>query len=103
VKDRSLEYKGSVPSNTLKVVGLDLTSVGLVNPKEDGYEVIRASDESSHKYRKIVLKDNKVVGIIILGIKEANIANKLVNKKVDVTQYKDKLGDINFSLKEISA
>ncbi|MGB9769519.1 NAD(P)/FAD-dependent oxidoreductase [Caldisericum exile] len=103
VKDRSLEYKGSVPSNTLKVVGLDLTSVGLVNPKEDGYEVIRASDESSHKYRKIVLKDNKVVGIIILGIKEANIANKLVNKKVDVTQYKDKLGDINFSLKDIIA
>ncbi|BAL81008.1 NAD(P)/FAD-dependent oxidoreductase [Caldisericum exile] len=103
VKDGSIEYKGSVPSNTLKVVGLDLTSVGLVNPKEEGFEVIRASDESSGKYRKIVLKDNKVVGVIILGIKEANIATKLVSKQVDVTQYKNKLSDINFSLKEISA
>lgn len=101
VKDRSMEYKGSVPSNTLKVVGLDLTSVGLVNPKEEGYEVIRASDESSGKYRNVVLKDNKVVGVIILGIKEANAANKLVSKQADVSEYKDKLRDINFSLKEI--
>jgi nitrite reductase (NADH) large subunit len=101
VKDRSMEYKGSVPSNTLKVVGLDLTSVGLVNPKEEGYEVIRASDESSGKYRKVVLKDNKVVGVIVLGIKEANAANKLVSKQADVSEYKDKLRDINFSLKEI--
>lgn len=97
----SAEYKGSTRSNTLKVVGLDLTSVGLVNPKEDGYEEIRASDEAQNKYRKVVLKNNKVVGVIILGIKEATIANKLVTNNVDVSAYKDKLKDINFSLKEI--
>jgi len=101
VKFGSAEYKGSIPSNTLKVVGLDLTSVGLINPKEEGYEEIRASDEAGKKYRKVVLKDNKVVGIIILGIKEANIATKLVNTHKDVSQYKEKLKDINFSLKEI--
>lgn len=103
VKFGSMEYKGSIPSNTLKVVGLDLTSVGLVNPKEEGFEIIRAKDESSGKYRKVVLKDNKVVGVIILGLKEANSATKLVQQQADVSSFKEKLNDIKFSLKEIKA
>lgn len=104
VKLGSAEYKGSIPSNTLKVVGLDLTSIGMVNPKdEENYEIIRASKESEGKYRKIVLKDNKVVGIILLGIKEASVATKLVMKQVDLSQFKDKLSNIDFSLKSITA
>ena len=104
VKPGSAEYKGSIPSNTLKVVGLDLTSIGIVNPKdEENYEIIRASKESEGKYRKIVLKDNKVVGIILLGIKEASVATKLVTKQADLSQYKDKLSNIDFSLKSITA
>jgi nitrite reductase (NADH) large subunit len=104
VNHGSAVYHGSVPTNTLKIAGFDFTSVGLVNPKEDDpqYEVVRAKAPIEGKYRKIVLKDGKVQGIIILGLKgEAVAANKLVNTHANVSQYKDKLKEITFSLKEM--
>jgi nitrite reductase (NADH) large subunit len=96
-------YSGSVPTNTLKIAGFDFTSVGNVNPQNEAdFEIVRAKAPIDGKYRKIVLKDNKVQGIIILGLKgEAVAANKLVNLKTDVSQFKDKLVDIDFSLKAI--
>jgi len=92
-----------VPTNTLKIAGFDFTSIGLVNLIEDDpqYEIIRAKAPIDGKYRKIVLKDGTVQGIIILGLKgEAIAANKLVNTHADVSQYKERLKDIAFSLKE---
>ncbi|NCQ53262.1 MAG: hypothetical protein GW803_04155, partial [Caldiserica bacterium] len=103
IKPGTATYHGSVPTNTLKIAGFDFTSIGLVNLIEDDpqYEIIRAKAPIDGKYRKIVLKDGKVQGIIILGLKgEAIAANKLVNTHADVSQYKERLKDIAFSLKE---
>ncbi len=99
----SSTYNGSIPTNTLKIAGFDFTSVGNVNSKEETeYEVIRAKSPLEGKYRKVVLKNNKVEGIIILGLKgEAVATNKLVNIHADVSSFKEKLSDINFSLKSI--
>lgn len=97
-------YHGSVPTNTLKIAGFDFTSVGMINPKEDdpNYEIIRAKEPINGKYRKIVLKNGKVEGIIILGLKgETVAANKLVNANADLSSFREKLSDIDFSLKEI--
>ncbi|MGC8757700.1 MAG: NAD(P)/FAD-dependent oxidoreductase [Caldisericaceae bacterium] len=103
VKHGSAEYKGSIPTNTLKIAGFDFTSVGNINPQDEtGFEIIRAKAPVEGKYRKVVLKDSKVEGVIILGLKgEAVAANRLVNQKVDVSSFKDKLSDIDFSLKSI--
>ena len=103
VKEGSAEYHGSIMSNTLKVAGIELTSVGTVNPEEkEAYEEIRASAPIEGKYRKIVLKDGKAVGGILLGIKGEGIhLTKIVRTEKDISAYKDKLKDINFSLKEI--
>jgi nitrite reductase (NADH) large subunit len=103
IKPGTATYHGSVPTNTLKIAGFDFTSIGLVNLIEDDpqYEIIRAKAPIDGKYRKIVLKDGTVQGIIILGLKgEAIAANKLVNTHADVSQYKERLKDIAFSLKE---
>jgi nitrite reductase (NADH) large subunit len=105
VNHGSAVYKGSVPTNTLKIAGFDFTSVGNINPKEEtGYEIIRAKAPLEGKYRKIVLKDNKIEGVIVLGLKgEAVAANKLVNLHSDVSSWKEELSNINFSLKSIFA
>jgi len=64
--------------------------------------MFRAKEPLQGKYRKVILKNNKIVCIIILGIKgEAVHANKLVQKEVDASAYKDKLKNLSFSLKEI--
>lgn len=38
-------YKGTIPSNTLKIAGIDLTSIGIVNPEGPQYEEIRKIDK----------------------------------------------------------
>lgn len=104
VKESSVKYQGSVPQNTLKIAGLDFTSIGLVNCDESDpkFEVFRAKLPLEGKYRKVVLQNGKIAGIILLGIKGEGVhATKLVSKSIDASMFKDKLSDINFSLKDI--
>ena len=62
-----VRYAGTIPSNTLKVAGIDLTSVGVINPPDESYQEFRASDPAQGRYKKLVVKDNKLVGAILLG------------------------------------
>lgn len=63
-------YTGTVPSNTLNVVGVDMTSVGTVLPLEGAFEEIRCALPEQGIYRKLVLQDGVVVGAIVIGDKE---------------------------------
>ncbi len=63
----SAEYTGTVPSNTLQVVGVDLTSVGMFNALSPEYESTVLSNPSKGTYFKAVMKDHVVVGGIALG------------------------------------
>ena len=60
-------YSGTIPSNTLKVAGIDLTSVGLISAPDSSYQEFRAADPDHGRYKKLVVKDNKLVGAILLG------------------------------------
>ncbi len=96
------DYKGTVPSNTLKVTGLDLTSVGTVRsahePPEPGYEEIRAVTPDRKVYKKFVIKDGKMVGAILLGTKkEAMKVIKIVKDGEPIETIKAKLSDPSYS------
>ena len=71
-------YDVVVPSTTLKVVGIDVSSVGMVNPEEDGYIEIRNMDETNRVYKKIVLRDGVIVGCIVINQK--SLAKDLENR-----------------------
>jgi nitrite reductase (NADH) large subunit len=67
---KNIEYEGTTPKNTLKIVGIDLTSIGIIDPlKEEsgGWDILRKSDKKDCCYEKIVLKDNKLKGAILFG------------------------------------
>ena len=59
------EYRGSIPFTMLKVVGVELTSVGRFE-EQAGDEVV-ALEEPGGKYRKLVIEDGRIVGAILLG------------------------------------
>ncbi|GAH81218.1 unnamed protein product, partial [marine sediment metagenome] len=62
---KKVEYEGTTPKNTLKIVGLELTSIGTIDPKKEegaGWEILKKSDKKDCCYQKIVLKDNKLKG-----------------------------------------
>jgi nitrite reductase (NADH) large subunit len=59
-------YKGTTVSNTLKVVGIDLTSIGEIDT-EGKLECIVRSDREKCVYCKVVFKEDRIVGCILLG------------------------------------
>ena len=72
-------YDVVVPSTTLKVVGIDVSSVGLVNPETDDYIEVRVKDAEANLYKKIVLHDGKIVGSIVINNKvlAKNLENRI--------------------------
>ncbi len=107
-------YSGTTPSTTLKIVGIDLTSIGVVNPpsptsplegegKGEGYRELIREDGSNEVYKKLVIKDGKIVGAILLGdTKDVRAVSKLIKNNVDVSKFEDKLTDSKFDLKHIT-
>jgi nitrite reductase (NADH) large subunit len=97
-------YRGTIPSNTLKIVGIDLTSIGIVNPEGPKHEEVKKTDKERGVYKKIVLDQGKIVGSIVLGeVKSAGVLKMLVERGIDVTKYKDSILEENFDFRKILA
>jgi len=83
-----VEYKGTVPSNILKVAGIDLFSIGIID-KTEGYEVISSLDEDRGIYKKFVIDNGKIVGAILLGDRRnAVYIERVVKEGRDISRYK---------------
>ncbi len=91
------KYEGTVPANTLKVAGLHVTSVGLVNPEGEGFEEIRTLRREEGIYKKIVLQDGALVGAIWMGTtKGVNEIVRAVTLKAKISQWINALLDDSF-------
>lgn len=102
IQPRSETYAGTTPINTLKVMGIDLTSIGVVNPEEPGYTAYRRSDPSKGLYKKLVFKDGALVGAILLGDrKSVTLMTRLVNRKAPVETAATQMLQDDFDLKTL--
>jgi nitrite reductase (NADH) large subunit len=91
------KYEGTVPSNTLKVAGLDLTSVGLVNPEEGTSEEFRKEKKEEGIYKKVVIQKGVVVGAIWMGTKKGvNEINRIISQKINIEKHKISLLEDDF-------
>ncbi|MBW4718640.1 FAD-dependent oxidoreductase [Saccharothrix obliqua] len=66
-------YRGTPVVTKLKARGIDLASLGEVHVEldEPGAEVVRVEDPTRGRYAKVVLRDNVIVGAILLGTPDA--------------------------------
>lgn len=86
---KNIEYSGTVPKNTLKIVGIDLTSIGVFDPSDEdligaGWEILKSMDKKGKCYKKIVLKDNTLKGAILFGEKKAvSYVSRNIETKID--------------------
>jgi nitrite reductase (NADH) large subunit len=98
--DRDKKYEGTVASNTLKVAGLAVTSVGDVHLEGEGYEVLVDERAEEGVYKKVVLHKDRLVGAIWLGTRKgaADIA-RLTMLRSHVANIKDQIlkDDFNFA------
>ncbi|MGC9357245.1 MAG: NAD(P)/FAD-dependent oxidoreductase, partial [Anaerolineae bacterium] len=80
-------YEPVVPSTSLKVVNIDVNSMGTIDPKEDeSFEQIRRSQPDASIYKKIVLHDGRIVGAILINAKAlAKDLSSLVEERAKMT------------------
>jgi NADPH-dependent 2,4-dienoyl-CoA reductase/sulfur reductase-like enzyme/ferredoxin len=77
-------YGGSIPFTILKVVGVELTSVGRFE-EQPGDQVV-ALEEPGGRYRKLVIADGRIVGAILLGYsQEVAAVRTAINRGFDVS------------------
>ncbi len=92
-------YTGTVPANTLKVVGIDLTSAGNIDADSERESAVIA-DSDKYIYRKIVFNNGLIEGAILLGdIRGSAEILMAMQSQKDVSSLKDdmKREDFDFS------
>jgi ferredoxin-nitrate reductase len=92
--DLQSTYNGAVPMNILKMYGLDLCSIGIaeVPPNSTGYEEILFIDKSKRNYKKCIIKDDRLVGAILIGDKSEFAEFKtLIEDKIELSERRMQL------------
>jgi len=86
-----LRYGGSVVSTSLKVTGIELYSGGNFAGGE-GCEVLILRDPEAGIYKRIVLKEHRVCGVLLYGdARDGSWYLELMNDKRDVSPLRDRL------------
>ena len=94
-------YKGVVPVTILKVVGIELTSIGHFERTAPDDEVIALEADGGTKYRKLVISGGQIVGAILLGYgREVTPVRTAITKGADVTPHLDALRGGNWGVLE---
>ncbi len=66
-------FAGISRSNSLKVIGVDLFSIGAIHPEDASYSVFE--EDSDEHYRQFIFRDSSLAGAILLG--DISIASQL--------------------------
>jgi nitrite reductase (NADH) large subunit len=63
----SVEYHGSKLATKLKLSGVELATMGIVEPEREDDEVVRYSEAKRGVYKTAIVRDGKLIGAILLG------------------------------------
>jgi len=94
-------YSGTVPSNSLKVAGIDLVAAGEIDP-EGKMESTVIRDEARKIYRKLVWQEECIVGAMLLGdTRGKEEIQKAIQSKKDMASFKKELAEEKFDFSRL--
>jgi nitrite reductase (NADH) large subunit len=77
---------------SLKITGVDVFSAGALAAADDGDEEITLHDAKGGLYKKLILRDNRVVGSVLYGgVTDGPWYVELMREKVDVSPFRDQI------------
>ncbi len=82
-------YKGTLSMNILKFSGIELCSLGEVNVdlNDDRIEEVLFIDRSNRYYKRCIIKDDRLIGAILMGDKSEFVEFKnLISKKLELSE-----------------
>jgi nitrite reductase (NADH) large subunit len=89
-------YEGSIMSSSLKTCGIDVLSMGNVNPTQEQHvDVIQAQGQRT--YRKVVLEDGIITGVILYGTTTgAQQLQQAIRSHANLAAFQEQLADIDW-------
>jgi NAD(P)H-nitrite reductase large subunit len=102
---KKTEYAGGTNMSALKYFGIPVISIGITSPKEDSaYEILVKHEPEKNLYKKVVLKDNVIVGITLVNdVERAGTLFHLMKNHINVKKFKHELVSENFGLAMLPA
>jgi NAD(P)H-nitrite reductase large subunit len=93
-------YTGGTNMSSLKYFEIPIVSVGLANPKEDpALEVLVKQEPEHNLYKKLVLRNNVIVGMTLVNcIERAGVLFYLMKNAINVKRFKQQLMSDEFGL-----
>jgi nitrite reductase (NADH) large subunit len=86
-------YIGGLAMNSIELFKVPTISMGITNPEPgDRYEILTAVDAESYQYRKVVIENGVLVGVVMVGnVDRAGIFAGLIRDKVAVEPFRELL------------
>ncbi|HZS72053.1 MAG TPA: nitrite reductase large subunit NirB [Candidatus Acidoferrum sp.] len=89
--NRGPKYQGSVPAAKLKIMGVDVFSAGDFS-EAPGNDAVRYEDGSLGVYKKLIIRDNRLAGVILVGdTADSHRYMDWLTSKSDLTALRRKL------------
>ncbi|OGS38098.1 MAG: hypothetical protein A2551_02695 [Elusimicrobia bacterium RIFOXYD2_FULL_34_30] len=99
---KNVKYSGSIGMNSVEFFDLPTISYGITKPKGEGFEMLIKKNSVKNIYKKIILKNNKLVGFVLVSdVNQSGVYGSLIEKKIDVSSIKNNLLDNNFNFAKI--
>ena len=96
------KYNGGFFMNSVEILQIPTISMGLTNIVEErgkNIEVLKDFNPEKNTYKKVVIRDNRVVGIIMVGnIERAGIYAGLIRNEIDISSVKDNISREDFGI-----
>jgi len=87
--NREAPFTGASPAAKLKIMGVDIFSAGSIDESMPGVETVRYEDPSLGVYKKLLLKDNQLLGVILVGdIEDEHTYMDWMRSRTDLTPHR---------------
>ncbi|MBN1299560.1 MAG: NAD(P)/FAD-dependent oxidoreductase [Actinobacteria bacterium] len=101
-------YKGGFLMNSVEILGVPVISLGLsnaeINASPAEIKVYIVHDALKKIYRKILVRNDRIIGVILLGaIERAGIYYGLIYNSIDISELKDKVAREDFGIIQLPA
>jgi nitrite reductase (NADH) large subunit len=90
--DDAAVYSPQPVFTSLKITGIDVFSAGALAAADDGDEEITLHDAKGGLYKKLILRNNRVVGSVLYGgVTDGPWYVELMRGRVDVSPFRDQI------------
>jgi len=100
-------YNGGFFMNSVEILDIPVISIGLSNLEEgttDGIKIYRDYNPDRNQYRKVIVRDDRIIGAILAGsIERAGIYSGLVSNQIDISGIEKNIVREDFGIIQLPA